>query len=217
MIKIVYAVIMLVLSSSGIFAAERFVEFPTLGVCTGDYVRYRARPDTNADIWGRLHTGEKVIVESRTRVNGEVWYEILPKDTQESAFVFGKYLTPCYGEEVQKSPVGKLILEVLQTYCPYRDYDYWGEYDGEFEYPEIKRSYDRRGWLVKVEAWQPNKDFGFGELRIGDSTSKLTRVLGEPDNKSASAWTYEAGEYATFTFRIRDGKIVRMIYEESRE
>ena len=212
--RLVAAVIMLVLSSSGVFAGERFVEFPALGVCTGDYVRYRARPDTNADIWGRLHTGEKVIVEGQKRVNGEIWYEIFPKDAQDTAFVFGKYLVPCYDEEVQKSPAGKLIVQVLQTYAPYKDNDYWGEYDGEFDYPEVKRSYDKQGWLIKVEAWQPSKDFGFGEIRIGDSTSKLTRILGEPDTKSSSEWEYEAGDFAIFVFRVRDGKITRMIYEE---
>ena len=204
----------LLLCASACGASHRFAEFPALGVCTGDYVRYRSRPDTNADIWGRLHTGERVIVEGQTRVNGEVWYEILPKDAQDSAYVFGKYLVPCYDEEVQKSPAGKLIVQVLQTYAPYKDNDYWGEYDGEFEYPEVKRTYDDKGWLVKVEAWQPNKDFGFGEIYIGDSAGKLTRILGEPDTRSASEWEYEAGDFAIFVFRVKDGKITRMIYEE---
>ena len=206
--KVISSVLVLLLCSSACYASSRFVAFPTVGVCTGDYVRYRARPDTNADIWGRLHTGEKVIVDGQKRVNGEVWYEILPKNAQDSAFVFGKYLTPYYDEATQKSPAGKLIIQVFQTYAPDQDNDY---YDGD-DSPEVKRTYNKQGWLVKVEAWKPGCTFG--DIEIGDSTSKLTRILGDPDTKSASEWEYEAGDYAILAFRVKNGKITRMVYEE---
>ena len=86
--------------------------------------------------------------------------------------------------------------------------------DGEFDYPEIKRSYNKQGWLVRVEAWNYSKDFGFGDIHIGDNVNKLREFLGEPDSDNGSEWQYLAGNYATFTFSIRDGKISRMIYEE---
>lgn len=213
--KILAVIIMSLLGTTiPAMCAEKFAAFPTVGVCTGSYVRYRVEPNTDADIWGRLSVGEKVIVDGQTVVDGEIWYDILPKNAQESAFVFGKYLVPCYDEELQRSPFSKLIVDVLQTYCPYEDDDYWGEYDGEFEYPEIKRRYNKQGWLARVELWKPSKDFGFGDIHIGDSVSKLREILGEPDSDTGSAWQYMAGNYAVFTFSVRDGKIVRMIYEE---
>ena len=143
--KIFTAIIMFMLTAVPAMPAERFVAFPTIGVCTGSYVRYRSEPNTDADIWGRLQAGERVIVDSLTAVDGEIWYEILPKNAQDSAFVFGKYLVPYYDEEIQQSSVGKMIIKVLQTYCPYKDYDYYGE----FNYPEVKRDYDRQGWLER--------------------------------------------------------------------
>ena len=51
----------------------------------------------------------KVIVESRTYVKGVTWYEILPYGTQNIAFISGKYIIPCYDEDVQRSPAGRLI------------------------------------------------------------------------------------------------------------
>ena len=213
--KILAAIIVSILGSTiPAMCAEKFAAFPTVGVCTGSYVRYRAEPNTDADIWGRLSVGEKVIVDGLTAVDGEVWYEILPKNAQESAFVFGKYLVPYYDETTQQSAVGKMIINVLQTYCPNEDNDYWGEYDGEFDYPEVKRSYNKQGWLVRVEAWNPSKDFGFGDIHIGDNVSKLREILGEPDNDRGTEWRYMAGNYAAFTFSVKDGKITRMIYEE---
>ena len=195
-------------------SAERFVSFPTLGVCTGSSVRYRGEPNTRGEIWGRLELDEKVIVEGRKIVNGEVWYEISPKDAQDSAYVFGKYLVPYFDEDTQSSSAGKMIIDVLQTYCPYRDHDYWGEYDGEYVYPEVRRKFDSQGWLVRVEAWEANKDFGFGDIHIGDSEEKLTEILGDPDEDTGPERIYMAGSSASLTFRVEDGKITRMIYEE---
>ena len=212
--KILAVVAVFILCVSACEARTRFVDFPTLGVCTGSYVRYRGEPNTDADIWGRLSEGERVIVAGQTAVNGEIWYEILPKNAQDSAYVFGKYLVPCFDEELQRSAFNKMIIDVLQTYCPYEDADYWGEYDGEFDYPEIKRKYNRKGWLSRVELWNPSEHFGFGDIRIGDNVSKLRDILGEPDSETGSQWRYMAGSYAAFTFRVRDGKITRMIYEE---
>lgn len=184
-------------------AKARFVEFPTVGMCTGDYVRYRAQPNTKADIWGRMYKGEKVIVESRTSVKGETWYKIAPTDSQDYPFISGKYMTPCYDEAVQRSPVGRLIPAI------HNEYYFYDEYDDDR--PEIKRTY-RDDWLVRVEVWDTENTFG--EIKIGDKVSKLTRILGEPDSSSKSQYRYSAGDYATFTFKIQDGKITRMIYKE---
>ncbi|MBR1439039.1 MAG: hypothetical protein IJ587_10940, partial [Synergistaceae bacterium] len=108
----------------------------------------------------------------------------------------------------QQSPVGKTMIEILQTYAPYRDDDYYDEDNS----PEVKRFYGDDGWLVKVEAWNPGCNFG--EIEIGDNVSKLTEILGEPDSESSSEWRYIAGEFGSITFRIKNGKITRMIFDE---
>ena len=206
--KILAVIFAFIMCVSACEAGGRFAAFPTVGVCTGSYVRYRANPDTDSDIWGRLQVGEKVIVDGQTSVDGEIWYEILPKNAQDSAFVFGKYLVPYYDEEIQQSPVGKMIIKILQTYAPYLDDDYYDEDNS----PEVKRFYGDDGWLVKVEAWNPGSNFG--EIGIGDNASKLTEILGEPDSESRTERRYIAGEFGSITFRIKDGKITRMIYED---
>lgn len=212
--KILVVFTVFILCVSACEARTRFVGFPTLGECTGNYVRYRAEPATDATIWGRLSVDERVIVVGQKVVDGEIWYEILPKNAQDSAFVFGKYLVPLFSEEFQQSPFNKLIIDVLQTYSPYEDADYWGEYDGEFEYPEIKRRYNRQGFLARVELWNQSNVFGFGDIHIGDNAGKLREILGEPDDETSSELQYMTGSYATFTFRVKNGKITRMIYEE---
>ncbi len=90
-------------------AATKFVAFPTVRVCTEANVRYRGNPDTDSDIWGRLNVGEKVIVEGQTAVDGKICYEISPKNAQDSAFVFGKYLIPYY-DNVNTQPENLRLL-----------------------------------------------------------------------------------------------------------
>ncbi|MBQ4469377.1 MAG: SH3 domain-containing protein [Synergistaceae bacterium] len=93
--KLFAAIILLCLLSSGAFAAAKFRDFPAQGVCTGDYVRYRTDPDTDADIVGRLFKGDRVTVLSQTSVYGEIWYEIEdPEDEDSTVWVYGDYIRP---------------------------------------------------------------------------------------------------------------------------
>ena len=213
--RLILAMLIALLLVSFAESAGKFAAFPTIGVCTGDSVHYRAQPNTKAEVWGSLSKNMKVIVDSRKVVDGETWYEVFPPDTQDTAYVYGKYLVPYFDEDAQKSPVNKMVTNILQTYSPYEEYDYWGEYNSDFDYPEVKRSYDRQGWLTRVEAWNPSKDFGFGDIYIGDDISKLTKILGEPNRKSGSECEYTAGS-SSLTFRIENGKITRMIYEDKK-
>lgn len=213
--RIILAILIVLSFVSFAECAGRFAAFPTIGVCTGDSVRYRAKPNTKAEIWGSLALNEKVIIDSQKVIDGEIWYEILPKDAQDSAYVYGKYLVPYFDEEAQKSPVHNMVIDILQVYSPYEDYDYYTEYGGE----EVKRTYDKSGWLVRVEAWKPGCSFGNDgqdeskNISIGDDVSKLAKILGEPNRKSGSEYEYTAGT-SSLTFRIENGKITRMIYED---
>ena len=215
--RIILAVLIALLLVSFAEGAGKFAAFPTIGVCTGDSVRYRAKPDTNAEIWGSLSKNMKVIVESQKAADGETWYEISPKDAQEFAYVYGKYLVPYFDEEAQKSPVNKMVIDILQVYSPYEDNDYYTEYGGE----EVKRTYDKSGWLVRVEAWKKGCSFGNDgqdeskNITIGDDVSKLAKIFGEPDRKSDSECEYTAGS-SSLTFKFENGKITRMIYEDKK-
>ncbi len=215
--RIILAMLIALLLVSFAEGAGKFAAFPTIGVCTGDSVRYRAKPDTNAEIWGSLSKNMKVVVESQKVIDGETWYEIKPKDAQEMAYVYGKYLVPYFDEEAQKSPVNKMVIDILQVYSPYEDEDYYTEYGGE----EVKRTYDKSGWLVRVEAWKKGCSFGNDgqdeskNITIGDDISKLAKLFGEPDRKSDSECEYTAGS-SSLTFKIENGKITRMIYEDKK-
>ena len=94
--KLLAAIILLCLLSSGALAAAKFRDFPAQGVCTGNYVRYRTDPDTEADIVGRLFKGDRVTVLSQTSVYGEIWYEIEdPEEHEDSTYwVYGEYIRP---------------------------------------------------------------------------------------------------------------------------
>lgn len=93
--KLFVMVLVIILMVCGISEAARFRDFPADGVCVGDYVRYRSRPSTNAEIYGRLFDGDEVTVVSQRTVKGQVWYEIYdPEDDDRTAWVSGKYIEP---------------------------------------------------------------------------------------------------------------------------
>ena len=185
-------------------ALERFSKFPAIGQCTGTYVRYRSDPDTESEILGRLNAPERVIVFDQTAVNGEIWYEIGNPEGQDSVFVFGKYIKPLFDETDQQSQIYKLVYDILTTYGLTEKTDY---YDG----PDVRRKYDEAGNLIRVDARK--KGCAFGEIKIGDDVDKLEEILGAPDGNEEDQWIYELDNFS-ITFKLNDGKINRMIYEE---
>ena len=84
-------------------------------------------------------------------------------------------MTPCYDEDVQRSPAGKLIPGIHKQYYYYDDFNEDG--------PEIKCTY-RDEWLVRVEFWDTENSFG--DVNVGDNVSKLKQYLGEPDELGSS-------------------------------
>ena len=90
--RVILAMLTALLFVSFAEGAGKFADFPTIGVCTGDSVRYHSKPSTKAEVWGSLSKNMKVVVESQKVVDGETWYEISPKDAQDSAYVYGEYL-----------------------------------------------------------------------------------------------------------------------------
>ena len=89
------AALIITLMLCSISHAAVFRSFPAEGICTGDYVRYRARPGTNSKILGRIFEGDEVTVLSERRVNRQVWYEIYdPNDGDRTVWIAGKYIVP---------------------------------------------------------------------------------------------------------------------------
>lgn len=242
--KIFPAVLMCVISASLAWGeAKIFVGYPALGECTADSVRIRTAPDTNTKIIGRLNEYDKIIVLRKTKDKSDTWYEVDNPAGTEKAYVSGKYLVPAYRQEFQRSAGAKILTDIRLTYgatpekmsvlsggnvkisridsdtgfpfvvADFGDYRalYWDNFEG------------RTGYLKSLEVKSGNKSFG--NIRIGDSTDKLRRELGDPVNDSGSSWEYEIYLYGyhegyaeeladacIFRFGIEDGKISRMYY-----
>ena len=190
---------------SPIFSAERFMTFPALGKCNGTYVRYRDNPDTEGEILGRLNKPERVIVLGQTANDGEIWYEIEDPHTDGTAFVFGKYIEPVYGETTQQGEAYRMMVGIIQAYgiTPERAKLYNG--------PKVQAEYKEGFFPVKFEA--RNEGCTFGDVRIGDDTERLREFLGEPDTMSASEWEYRVENDTILLFELNDRRIVSMIYE----
>ena len=232
----------LIVASCAFGEARIFVEYPTLGECLGDNVRIRSNPNTKARIIGKLDEYDKIIILRKVNAKNGVWYEVDNPTGEGEAYVFGKYLAPAYRQEYQRSKGAKILTDMRITYGPTpekmsalsagtvkltrRDNDtgfpfviadlgnyralYWNTFD------------DRNGYLKSLEVKRGNKPFG--SIRIGDSTDKLRRELGDPVNESSSLLEYEIYLYGydddadelvdscIFRFNIDDGKISRMYY-----
>ncbi|MBQ3458358.1 MAG: SH3 domain-containing protein [Synergistaceae bacterium] len=183
--------------------SEKFVTFPALGFCTGKYVRYRDNPDTEGEILGRLNSPERVIVLNQTVTDGDLWYEIEDPHSENTAFVFGKYIEPVYDETSQQGEPYKMMVSVIQTYGLTQERSKL--YNG----PKVNITHKAP---FKIEAF--NKGCSFGDVSIGDNTMKLREVLGEPDILTDSQWEYRIEVDTILEFRLKDGKIERMIFEE---
>ena len=101
--KFFVMMLIMFLITCGISEAAQFNSFPMNGMCVGNYVRYRARPSTNATILGRLFEYEEVTVISQKKVKGHIWYEIeRPDGRSGTAWVLGKYLVPGVGDDIEE-------------------------------------------------------------------------------------------------------------------
>ena len=236
--KVFVAALLCVLITSSSYAAS-FVDYPTLGRSTGDGVRLRSKPSTNSKVLGKLVEGDFVIVIRSKNIDGELWYEVDHPTKKGRAYVFGKYLEPCYIEFNQHDKLQKLRSSLEMTYgmniqkaealfektnkltsrkSEHSDYQRvtldWGTHNVSFIDDDL---------LVVIQVKSGNTPFG--NIHIGDYVEKLRRELGEPTfNNDDESWRYQievdyGGEtetsYATFTFK--NDKIIRMYYEVPNE
>lgn len=241
---LIVTVLAVVMAVSCAQAEEKiFVEYPTLSECTEDNVMIYSKSNTNAEIIGSLNEYDKIIVMRSVKAKDGLWYEVDNPTGEGEAYVFGKYLAPAYRQEFQRGKGAKILTDMRITYGStpekmlslsgktgsisrrnsetgfpfvigdWGDYRalYWDTVDG------------RMGYLKSIEIRSGNKPFG--NIHIGDSTEKLRRELGNPENESSTLWEYEIYLYGyhegyeeelvdacIFRFSIDDGKISRMYY-----
>ena len=219
-----------------------FVEYPTLGECTGDSVRIRSGTNTNSEVLGRLNEFDKIIVLDKVKSGKDIWYEVDNPVGDQRAYVFGKYILPAYRQEFQKSQAAKILTDIRLTYgsnpekmsilsgkpkklthrknetgFPVTIADF-----GDYRAFYFDSSDEISGYLKSLEVKSGKKPFG--DIYIGDSVNKLRKELGDPENESENLWEYdfllygydegadELVDSCIFKFSIKDGKISRMYY-----
>ena len=202
--KIFVTLVMLLICVTPSCAAERFVKFPAIGVCTGTYVRYREDPDTESEILGRLNTPDRVIVLGRTSVGGDTWYEIEDPRGDRPAYVFGKYIVPVFSEKIQRSKTYALMVDILQNFGITRDRAEF--YDG----PKVKTRYTD-DYLTFIDATRQGTMFG--EISIGDDRDKVESILDDPEVDDEDMLDYRLDVETGVRFIFEDGKITRMVFE----
>ena len=202
--KIFVTLVMLLVCAAPSCAAERFVKFPAIGVCTGTYVRYREDPDTESEILGRLNTPDRVIVLGRTSVGGDTWYEIEDPRGDRSGYVFGKYIVPVFSEKIQRSKTYALMVDILQNFGITRDRAEF--YDG----PKVKTRYTD-DYLTFIDATRQGTMFG--EISIGDDRDKVESILDDPEVDDEDMLDYRLDVETGVRFIFEDGKVTRMVFE----
>ena len=203
-------------------------EYPILAQCTGESVRLREDPSTNAKIVGKMDTGPLYVLDE-TAVEGEVWYEVDHPTQKGTAWIFGKYVDIDYYLE-GVTPAIRLAWQVRITFGETLEKAHalfgkpqkqnktmtWIEGAGQ-KLPDITLTWPTHtaqyvdGGLTMVRVTKGS--LPFGSFRIGDSTSNVRDLLGEPSEDSEEGWlSYELAPVNILSFKERNGKITAMEY-----
>lgn len=208
------------------------VEYPILARCTGESVRLREDPSTNAKIIGKVDLGFLYVLDE-TAVEGEVWYEVDHPTQKGTAWIFGKYVDIDYyleGIAPETRLATRLAWQVRITFGDTLEKAHvlfgkpkkqsktmtWIEGLGR-RLPDITLTWPTHtaqyvdGGLTMVKVTKGS--LPFGTFRIGDSASNVRDLLGEPSEDSEEGWlSYELAPVNTLSFKERNGKITAMEY-----
>lgn len=203
-----------------------FKNFPALGSCTGNYVRFRAAPNTNSDILGRLNEFDRVIVTGQRIINNKKWFEIENPVSNNTAWIYGDYLIP---EELEgRSELLGLLVRLNKDFgvTPEKarvifgaDVQIKAEFSSDPKKKFIKTFLTHNRF--KAEYLNNNltalditgREINFGDFKIGDKTEKLIKTLGEPSERGGSAFQYKIDDAASFIFGVKDGVITHISYK----
>ncbi|MCR4819002.1 MAG: SH3 domain-containing protein [Fretibacterium sp.] len=202
-------------------AGEWKDSYPDTGICVGNSVRLRENPDTESEILGRLNKGDRIITLEETSVDGQKWYEVDHPTREGTAWVSARYIetykgyeigTPAYNMTIQIIMAFGITAEKARVLLGDPDQELTDEGDKRIlEYSDCRIAYVK-GRLQSVEVFE--RTLGFGSLKVGDSMSKLTNVLGDPAEAAEGNWCYEVDPGGRLTFTEDNGKIARMLWEE---
>ncbi|MBQ7560135.1 MAG: SH3 domain-containing protein [Synergistaceae bacterium] len=225
-IKIIrnFLIIIFVFISSAAFA----IDFPTLGFCTGDGVRLRERPDTDSKIQGKVNDGDMLVLLGEIKASGSKWYKIDHPTKKGTAWIFGKYIETNTSYKTDTEAY-KTLVQIIKNCGVTADKArailgrpkrtnrrkfFFDPAQREFheevlEYSGFTLQYIE-GRLRHVDA---KNNFSFGDINIGDTTSEVLEVLGEPDGKGNEGWSYEATPRDVLLFEFRGGRVSNMTFD----
>ena len=165
------------------------MQYPELGVCTGDKVRLREDPGTEGQVIGRADVGTQFIVLGEVYVDGQKWYEIDHPTKEGSAYIIARYVNGWYNNG--EYPVGEVCAGVRLTFCinPQKTRELLGrptktareDSDEILEYPGLKLWYNE-GSLSRAEI--SGKGYAVGGIQVGDKVGKLMNLEMSEDARS---------------------------------
>ena len=204
-------------------------EYPEIGMCTANYVRYRDEPGTDSEILGRIHEYQDVIVLGETRYRGEKWYRIENPADEGEAWVSGKYIDIYEFDNVPRR-VYAVKVKMMQNFGinpekarvllgkPQRtkkekfyfepaEKNLTGEtlqYDG-------CKLYYVEGSPNSIEV--TNSDYAFGDIHVGDSKQMVLDTMGKPESENEDSLSYSITDLESIDFTFRDDKVISMTWE----
>ena len=223
--KIKILILVCLLMFCGTAWAEKF---PDLGECTGNNVRLREEPDTEAAIIGQVNKGDSFVLLDVKDVDGEKWYLIDHPTKQGSAWIFGKYVKKYYRlKDSEYTPTHVIAMQLRLDYgiTPEKTRvlhgkpreilkDIYGNFFG-LKYDGFQLDYnEEKSYLSSVAIGMEDDNSGaegsFGPIKIGDSTEKLREIFGKYIKPDENFWSSEAPSGEVMYFNIEDNKVSSM-------
>lgn len=204
-------------------------EYPAIGMCTANYVRYRDEPGTNSNILGRIHEFQDVIVLGEKRYRGEKWYRIENPSDEGDAWISGQYINIYENENVPER-VYAMKIKIMQNFGTNPDKarvllgkpertkkeKFYFEPAGEnltgttLRYDGCSLYYVEAS-LHSVEV--TNSDYAFGDIHVGDSKQKVLDTMGKPESENEDFLSYRITDLESIDFTFRDDKVISMTCE----
>lgn len=204
-------------------------EYPAIGMCTANYVRYRDEPGTDSEILGRIHEYQNVIVLGEKRHKGEKWYRIENPADDGEAWVSGKFIDIYEFDNVPER-VYAMKIKIMMNFGinpekarvllgkPQRikKEKFYFEPAGEnltgetLQYDGCKLYYVE-GSPSSIEV--TNSDYAFGDIHVGDSKQMVIDTMGKPESENEDFVSYRITDLESIDFTFRDDKVISMTWE----
>ncbi len=226
--KIIFA-LMFVIVCTG---SASCTEYPAIGMCSANYVRYRDKAGTDSEILGRIHEYQNVIVLSEARHKGEKWYRIENPIDKGEAWVLAKYIY-IYEPENESKRLYALKVNIMQNFGirPEKTRVLLGKpkrvKKDEFYFEPAEQ--DLREETLQYEGCRlvyiedalstvevTNENYAFGDLHVGDTRQVVLDTLGTPEADNPDLWLYRLNDLEMINFEFnKDDRIKQMTLEHN--